>query len=317
VGAPLVTREEVESLMVKYFPKCPLCNADKGYEISGFLKNYVQCRSCGAKWESPDFVKCRELKELTLWEPSYDGKWSSLKLKTYSVKFWQDHDAIENTVKAFETRKSPEPENSSWHEALILEKDENLIKAWKGDYEAHMTVMEDTFFGKQPKTVTKKTVGILALTSRRLVFFEERGIFDHSHHLLFTLSLEHVVGISMGGAILKYVSISDSSGEYVFHLLTPSVANENELNEFKRAIYEQVNARKHELDAEKKKERVHIVLDFSFLRSYIEKGGLALQKVSCPECGAPVKLPESGNQMICEHCKSTIYAADVFEKVKA
>jgi ribosomal protein S27AE len=165
--------------------------------------------------------------------------------------------------------------------------------------------------------VTKKTVGILALTSRRLVFFEERGIFDHSHHLLFTLSLEHVVGISMGGAILKYVSISDSSGEYVFHLLTPSVANENELNEFKRAIYEQVNARKHELDAEKKKERVHIVLDFSFLRSYIEKGGLALQKVSCPECGAPVKLPESGNQMICEHCKSTIYAADVFEKVKA
>lgn len=62
----MVSKEDVEALMLKYFPKCPLCSADKGYEVSGFLKQYVQCRSCGAKWESPDFVKCEELEKLVL-----------------------------------------------------------------------------------------------------------------------------------------------------------------------------------------------------------------------------------------------------------
>jgi ribosomal protein S27AE len=262
-------------------------------------------------------VKCQELRELTLWEPPSGGKWSSLKLKKYPVKFWQDYVAIENAARTLDDKKSLATEDSFWQKALILEKNEKLLQFWKGDYEAHMTAMEDTFFGKRPQTVTKRMVGILALTNRRLVFLEERGIFEHSYHLLFTLLLDRVVGISMGGAIVKYVSISDSSGEYVFHLLTPSVANENELTEFKRVIYEQVIARTQELETEKKKERVHVVLDFSFLRSYMEKSGLTLQKVNCPECGAPIRLPESGNQIICEHCRSTIYAQDIFEKVKA
>jgi len=101
----MVTKEEVEQLMLQYFPSCPLCRANEGYEISGAFKNYVQCRSCGAKWESPDFVKCEELKELQLWEASYDGKGDSLKRKKYSVKFWQDSKAIEKTMKAIEKTK--------------------------------------------------------------------------------------------------------------------------------------------------------------------------------------------------------------------
>ena len=106
----MVSNEMVEAFMLKYFPKCPLCSADKGYEVSGFSKNYVQCRSCGAKWESTDFVRCKELKELQLWEPSHEGKGTSLKFKKYSVKFWQDSEAIENAMKAEEAKKGVEKE---------------------------------------------------------------------------------------------------------------------------------------------------------------------------------------------------------------
>jgi hypothetical protein len=94
----MVNIEEVEALMLKHFPQCPLCGADKGYEVSGWAKSYVQCRLCGAKWESTDFISCKELKELQLWDPSSDGKGTQLTRKKYSVKFWQDPEAIKNAA---------------------------------------------------------------------------------------------------------------------------------------------------------------------------------------------------------------------------
>jgi len=86
---------KADELMLKYFPRCPLCQADGSYEVSGMLKDYVQCRSCGAKFESPDFIGGKELKKLTLWEPCADGKGTELKRKKFDVKFWQDPKNIE------------------------------------------------------------------------------------------------------------------------------------------------------------------------------------------------------------------------------
>ena len=208
-------------------------------------------------------------------------------------------------------------ENVSWQAALILEKNEKIIQSWKGNYEAHMTAMEKTWLGTQPKTVKQKKKGMLVLTNRKLVWIEERGIFGKSYHTLFTIPLEHVRGISMGGALIKYVSIAHAQGEYTFHLLNPRVMNKEELSFFKKNVFDQVNSRKQELETEKKRERVHVLLDFSFLKSYMEKGGLIMQTFKCPKCSASVELPESGNQMPCKYCGSTIYAQDIFEKVKA
>jgi DNA-directed RNA polymerase subunit RPC12/RpoP len=52
-------------------------------------------------------------------------------------------------------------------------------------------------------------------------------------------------------------------------------------------------------------------------KEYMEKGGLVLQKTKCPECGAPITIPTSGNQTVCQHCGSTIMAQDIFEKIKS
>lgn len=58
-------------------------------------------------------------------------------------------------------------------------------------------------------------------------------------------------------------------------------------------------------------------LDFSSLKSLMEKGGIVLAELKCPHCNAPIKMPKDGNQTICEHCRSVIYAHDIFEKIKA
>jgi len=94
----VVTKEDVEQLMLKHLPLCPLCGSKKGYEVSGIAKTYIQCMSCGAKWWSSDFGRCKELKELELTEPSYDGKGAPLKRKKHSVKFWQDSEAIKKAL---------------------------------------------------------------------------------------------------------------------------------------------------------------------------------------------------------------------------
>jgi hypothetical protein len=101
----MVNKEDIEALMLKYFPKCPLCSADKGYEVSGLAKNYVQCKSCGAKWESTDFIKCKELQKMQLWVPPSDGKLTSLKLKKLPIQFWQTPAAIESAIKTEEAEK--------------------------------------------------------------------------------------------------------------------------------------------------------------------------------------------------------------------
>jgi len=147
-----------------------------------------------------------------------------------------------------------------------------------------------------------------------MVWIEKRGIFGKSFHTIFEMPLEQLKGISMGGAIKKYVSVTDAEGENIFHL---SGIGSKELDSFKNIIFEQVEARKQYLEAEKRKERVHVLLDFSFIKNYMEKGGLVLQTVRCPNCGAPMKLPESGSEVVCSHCASTIYAQDIFEKIKA
>jgi len=204
----------------------------------------------------------------------------------------------------------------SWEDSLILDRGEKIVQSWEGDHEHHMTVMVDTFLGKRPKTVKQSKKGILVLTNRKLVWLEQRGIFGKSYHSRITIPLEDVKGISRGGAIIKYVSITDSQGEHTFHLVKPRVMKDEEFDSFKQIIFEQVEARKREIEAMKRKERVHIMIDFSFLKNYMEKGGMILQTFKCPECGAPIKLPEKGNSTKCDHCGKVMYARDVFQKIK-
>lgn len=203
----------------------------------------------------------------------------------------------------------------SWESSIILEKDEKIVNSWWGNREVTEKVVEKRSFGRKKISEAKERKnGCLVLTNQRLMFLEEHGIFGKSYHQVLAVPLMKVGGISMGGRISPFVSIADDMETHTFHIVGLGA---NGFEYFRQVITEQCLKRKAEIEAEKKKERLHIVLDFSTLKDYMEKGGLTLQKMKCPECGAPMALPTSGNQTKCEHCGSTIYAQDIFEKIKS
>jgi hypothetical protein len=170
----MVTTEEVESMMLKCFPRCPLCNADKGYEVSGLTKSYVQCRSCGAKWFSADFVKCKELKQLQLWEPSYDGKGGSLKHKKYPVSFWQDSE----TIKTAESKTE-----IFFHTEMTNQQLETLIK--KSLEEVTHWDYGSTIYGKGIGSLISNTSFAEATMIRLLrAIFEQNKILIIQNELL-------------------------------------------------------------------------------------------------------------------------------------
>jgi predicted Zn finger-like uncharacterized protein len=204
----------------------------------------------------------------------------------------------------------------SWEDSVYLKEGEKIVCNWFGNCEtSHTVIVQRGRYIKRhrPQEVKERRRGVLVLTTERIMWLEERGVFGKSYHGIFEMALENLRGISMGGALIKYVSITDIEGEQVFHL---DGIGARELDNFKKFVFDQAETRKRVLADEKKKERVHVLLDFSFLKSYMEKGGLMMQTYKCPECGAPTKLPESGNEVKCGHCGNTIYAQDIFEKVK-
>jgi len=203
----------------------------------------------------------------------------------------------------------------SWESSIILEKGEKIVTSWKGNRETREKMVARGAFGRKTVQEAKEHKnGFLVLTNQRLLFLEEHGTFGKSYHQVLSVPLMKVGAISMGGSLSPFVSIADEFETHVFHV---HGVGKKEFEPFRQIITEQCQKRREEIEAERKKERVQVVLDFSSLKDYMEKGGLVLQKTKCPECGAPMSLPSTGNQTKCEHCGSTVYAQDIFEKVKS
>jgi len=202
----------------------------------------------------------------------------------------------------------------SWQESIYFEKGEKMVAWWMGNREtAERTVIRGQY-GRRVQDVKTRRNGILALTNQRLLFLEAHGIFGKSYHQTLTIPLAKLGGISVGGTLIPFISIADDFENHIFHI---TGVGKNEFPGFRQKIMECCQERREELEAEKRKERVQIVIDFSMLREYMEKGGLILQQTKCPGCNAPIPIPASGKQVVCQHCGSTILAQDIFEKIKS
>jgi ribosomal protein S27AE len=203
----------------------------------------------------------------------------------------------------------------SWQNSIIFEKGEKVVGSWYGNRETvERIVVRGQYGGRRAQDVKSRKKGILALTNRRLLFLEEHGVFGKSYHQVLAVPLLKIGGISIGGMISPFISIADEIETHIFHI---NGIGKNEFDGFRGQIANCCQKRKDEIEAEKRKDKIQIVLDFSTLNEYMEKGGVVLQKTKCPECGAPLPLPTTGNQITCPHCGSTILAQDIFEKIKA
>lgn len=182
----------------------------------------------------------------------------------------------------------------SWQKAIILGQGEQVVHSWEGDYEKPYKSMKGDYQlvtlgghrGRKyrEKEETKRKKGVLVLTNQRLLWFEQRGLFGKSYHTLFEVFLRTLKGISMGGRLRKYVSITDEKEEYRFHL---KGIGEKELEPFKDMILRQVEKLK-ETNAMKSpvfqkevitKEIVMIPCDYC-------KALTPQTSTFCPNCGA-------------------------------
>jgi len=193
---------------------------------------------------------------------------------------------------------------------MILQSGESIVRYWSADHEVGQLAVAN---GRK-QMVKQRFKGYLTLTTQRMVFVKERGVFGKSYHIDMSFPLDNLGGLSMGGLMMKYVSISDSNGEHVFHVR--GVGNETEFATFRALVQDQNAKRQKEVEDLKRRDRIQITLDFNILRDYMSKGGLSVQVVKCPQCGAPISLPTQGSQTVCAHCGSTIFAQDIMEKVK-
>jgi len=201
-------------------------------------------------------------------------------------------------------------------EILVLNKDEPVMMSWNGTVETfEKTVVTKGRVRKKHKIVEAKgeEKGTLIITDRRLLWVTRRGRLGKTYRVTHEIPFESIRSISGGGKVKKYISLIFLDDEYIFRLS----GNYRSLHEFRNIVRSLREKWEKQIEAEKQKERVHIMFDFTALAEHMKDGGLSLKTIKCTECGGPLDLPESGNQINCEHCGCTILAEDVFEKIKA
>lgn len=293
------------------FPKCPICGSTDGYELSGILRKYAKCYVCMAKWQL--FVKNKQISEITLHELPKDGSSvytiSSTRKPLFTVlgtrlpaDFWRNLELDKKINWEFLSKNV----SSDVTKTLMTYEGEKILHQWDGDRELAGSVAQS---------------GTLLLSTRRLCWLEKRirGFWKQvtSFVVAYEIPLEEIKGISgntgnsADWTYTKRICVIDSNGENKFML-------QNAFFEmFKPMVEDALKIKRKEIKAKKKKERIHIRLDFSFLKTYMEKGGLVMKILKCPECGGTIEFPESGTQTKCSHCGKSIYAQDIFEKVKS
>lgn len=196
-----------------------------------------------------------------------------------------------------------------------LSKGEKILATGSFSYELIRHTWKKGILSTQ-KTVEKEEMhGFLSFTNYRLLFLQRRGILDHSYHCRLSLDYEKIAGISSGGWTFKYISIADDSG--IEHRFGVSGNNADKIEGMKAEIRRLVQEKKAYLERKEKAGRVQVTIDFSFLKSIAEKGGIVLNTLSCPYCSGVLEVPNSGNIMQCIHCGRKVYATDIFEKMKS
>jgi len=110
----------------------------------------------------------------------------------------------------------------SWQKAIILNPNEQVLHSWEGNCERHQKqvfkekgLIRDRYVTKDSKDTNS---GTLVLTNHRLEWFERTGFLSKTQRASFEIDLRTIKGITCGGTVNKWVSVTDEESEYIFHL---------------------------------------------------------------------------------------------------
>jgi len=159
-------------------------------------------------------------------------------------------------------------------------------------------------------TPSSGRLGILLLTDDRLVFEFEGQVSAREltavegvtveKNLLYNRRFSDALKITWGPTSKEVFVIHNTRSKYS----TEAVASTT------------LELRRRMTVREQASHSTQIVMDFSWMRDYLSRGGLVITTVKCPQCGGNVDLPEIGKATKCKYCGSTLYAQDLFARLK-
>jgi hypothetical protein len=179
----------------------------------------------------------------------------------------------------------------SWQKTIILNPNEQVLHSWDGNCERrHSQVFKEKGLIRD-KYVTKEAKerhsGTLVLTNQRLLWFERRGFLSKTARASFEIDLGKLKGITSGGALNKWVSITDEDGEYVFHLRG---VGSKEIEPFRDMILRQVGKLRIPLSTIAPVTQKEIITkEIVMLPCDYCKSLMPQTSTFCPECGARKK----------------------------
>jgi len=204
----------------------------------------------------------------------------------------------------------------SWQKAIILNPNEQVLHSWEGNCERHYKAVVKAFMGH--KTVDSKETnrGTLVLTNQRLLWFERRGFLSKTERASFEVDLKNLKGITSGGTIKKWVSITDSESESIFHL---DKVGTKEIEPLRDMILRQVEKVRPTAMGSRpavpiiRKEVIVKSVDLNELIRQIKEGGI-VAVYRCPHCGGKLKISKDTSVetlKVCEHCGTEIETVDL------
>jgi hypothetical protein len=180
----------------------------------------------------------------------------------------------------------------SWQKAIILNPNEQVLHSWDGNCERHhkaaVSRMRIYGFNVGNKTVDAKETnsGTLVLTNQRLLWFERRGFLSKTERASFEINLQDLKGITCGGTINKWVSITDGEAESIFHLAR---VGKNEIEPFRDMILRQVENVKLTAMGGTPLQKEIITKEIVMLPCEYCNGLMPQTSIYCPNCGAQKK----------------------------
>jgi len=211
-------------------------------------------------------------------------------------------------------------------ELVIYKKGEGVVKAFVGSVKKPRVPRAVTE-GLVVQMDTSLTVYVL-VTNERVLMIEKSGLVRSNLDLFQAFDLEDIQGMSIkrgfvdesfifnfqsrGG--LGEVLLSDLRDLDKDTLEPKGFAN---LEELRRWMNQRIQEKIKLVEERARSEKVQVLLDFNLLKSQMERGGIVLQALKCPNCGAKVDLPEYGHAVKCGHCGSSIVAQDIFDRLKS
>jgi hypothetical protein len=191
----------------------------------------------------------------------------------------------------------------SWQKAIVLNPNEQVLHSWDGNCERHHKSVEARIKiigvgGVGHKTVESKEThsGTLVLTNQRLLWFERRGFLSRTERASFEIDLKDLKGITCGGTINMWVSITDTGAENIFHL---AGVGKKEIEPFRDMILRQVEKLKagntETLNVNIRKEILKGTLPPPIPPTWncLYCKGVNFQTLTeCKHCGAPRKVAD-------------------------